>query len=421
MMLERLERVREYLNGAQAEQFLDYYCAEHFSGCITLTEDEDSGTLYLEQGHVVKAAAGFPPEGANMIGVGGPSGIWDHLADYYQRSVQVLNSNFAGDPRWVHYGPDLLNRQFNATLAHVCRIYSYVREDRPLFYDHPRRDPSVPLPEDLSFVRGFYLNVNGVKIYVETNDGPEDRGVLIALHTAGRENRQYHDIMRLFRDKYRVYAFDQPGHGKSMPLPGNRVTENHVDYANWIWDITCALHVDRPIFMGCSMAGGIVYWLAMEHPRETRAIICMQGNDNTAVSDGGSLIRLLTHPGNNVSATQRDFSDSLIGARTAQDRVDFIRWGVTCENGTVKHGDFMETYRYNVSHRMGEITCPVRIIEGTDDAIYTVEMARGSMERLVNCKDKKLEIIEGYGHFIAVENPEKVCQIVDEFIQSLED
>lgn len=279
----------------------------------------------------------------------------------------------------------------------------------------------MPLPEDLSFVRGFYINVKGVKIYVETNDGPEDKGIIVALHTAGRENRQYHDIMRLFRNKYRVYAFDQPGHGKSMPLPGNRVTENHVDYAQWIWDITCALKVERPIFMGCSMAGGIVYWLAMEHPQETRAIICMQGNDNTAVSDGGDLIRLLTHPGNNVSATQRDFSDSLIGAKTAQDRVDFIRWGVTCENGTVKHGDFMETYYYNVSERMGEITCPVRIIEGTDDAIYTVEMARGSMERLVNCKNKKLEIIAGYGHFIAVEAPEKVCEIVDDFIQTLED
>lgn len=420
-MIDKLKKVQEYLNGPEAERFLDYYCAEHFNGCITLTEDGETGTLYFDKGHVTKVEPGEAPDGIEVIGVGGPSRIWDHLGDYYQRSVQTVNANFHNDPQWMHYGSALLNRQFNATLAHVCRIYSYVREGKALWYDYPQRNPDLPIPDDLTFVRGFYIKVNGIKVYVETNDGPVDKGVIIALHTAGRDNRQYHDIMALLKDKYRVYAPDQPGHGKSMPLPGNRVTDNYIDYGKWIWDITCALGVKRPIYIGCSMAGGIVYWMAISHPEATRAVVCMQGNDNTCVSDGGNLIELLTHPANNVSATQRDFSDSMIGRKTAQSRVDFIRWGVACENSTVKKGDFMETYNFDVSDRTHEIKCPVRIIEGTDDTVYTVEMAKKTMERLTGCKDKKLEIIEGYGHFIAVENPEAVSGIIDEFIQGLED
>ena len=420
-MLERLEKVQTYLNGTEREQFLGYYCAEHYTGCLCIVEDDDVGTLYLDKGHITKCALGWPADDIPMIGVGGKKEIWDHISDYYQRSVHTMNVRFDGNPGWKQYGPDLLNRQFNCVLNHACRIYSYVREGSELYYDHPQRDPDMPLGDDLSFVRGFYINVNGVKIYVETNDGPTDKGVIIALHTAGRENRQYHDLMRLFRDKYRIYAPDQPGHGKSMPLPGNVVTSCNEDLVKWIWDITCALGVERPIYMGCSMTGGITYYMALEHPEAVRASICMQGNDNTKIAAANNLIELLTHPANNVGATQRDFSDSMIGHKTAQNRKDFIQWGVICEVGTLKKGDFMECYNLDISDRMHEITTPVCIIEGDEDTAYTVEMAKGTMERLTNCKNKQLHVIEGYGHFIAIENPEKVAEIVDEFISNLDD
>ena len=46
-------------------------------------------------------------------------------------------------------------------------------------------------------------------------------------------------------------------------------------------------------------------------------------------------------------------------------------------------------------------------------------MAQDSLDRLVNCQNKRMKIYEGYGHFIAVENPEAVCEALDEFIQSI--
>ena len=420
-MLERLQKVQEYLNGTESAKFLDYYYAEHYSGYLCIVEDEDVGCLHLVNGKVDNVSVGWPENGEQMIGVGGPKELWDHIGDYYQRSVHTMNVRFANDPRWKQYGPDLLNRQFNGPLNQACRVYSYVREGAELYYDHPKRDADRPLDEVIDYVRGFYINVNGVKIYVETNDGPTDKATIIALHTAGRENRQYHDLMRLFKDKYRIYAPDQPGHGKSMPLPGNVVTDNNEDYVKWIWDITCKLGVKDPIYMGCSMSGGITYYMALEHPDAVRGCICMQGNDNTKIGAANNLIGLLTHPANNVGATQRDFSDSMIGHRTAQSRKDFIQWGVMCEISTLKKGDFMECYNLDISDRVHEIKCPVCIIEGDEDTAYTVEMAKGTMQRLTGCENKRLEVVEGYGHFIAVENPERVAEIVDNFISSFAD
>ncbi|MBQ6482344.1 MAG: alpha/beta hydrolase [Anaerolineaceae bacterium] len=420
-MLERLQKVQEILNGPEAAKFCDYYSAEHYNGYITLKEDDDIGYLKITAGHIDEVGLGDAPEGAVVIGAGGPARIWDHVKDAYQRSIQTVNVNFKDDPSWGVVGPKLLNRQFNTTLSHVCRIYSYVRDNDEIYCDAPPREPSLPVDTDFSYVRGFYINVKGYKTYVETNDGPTDKGIIIALHTAGRECRQYHDLMKIFKDKYRIYAPDMPGHGKSMPYANNTVIMNNEMYIAWIWDVTCALGVERPIYIGCSMAGGIVYYMAAEHPDAVRAVVCMQGNDDTAVGDPSGMIPLLTHPANNVSVSQRDFSDSMIGRKTAQSRVDFIRWGVATETSILKRGDFGCCYFLDIKDRMPEVKCPVRIIEGTDDTIYTVKMAEGTMERLVNCPDKKLVAVEGYGHFIAVESPENVAVVIDDLIQSLDD
>ena len=51
-------------------------------------------------------------------------------------------------------------------------------------------------------ITGGYVNVNGIKTYYETNNGPRNpKGTIIALHTAGRETRQYHGMMEYWADK----------------------------------------------------------------------------------------------------------------------------------------------------------------------------------------------------------------------------
>ncbi|UUX35078.1 alpha/beta fold hydrolase [Fundicoccus culcitae] len=421
-LIDNLEKVQDFLNGNGSEEFLGYYAAEHYTGPIMIIEDDEVATLHLTNGHIDEITVGKPDADENTyIGVGGEGRIWDHLKDNYQRSIQYINTDFADDEGWKVYGPKLLNRQFNTTLAHIARIYSYIRDNEEIYSDRPIREANQPVLDNHDYVRGFYITVNGVKIYVETNDGPTDKGVIIALHTAGRENRQYHDLMNIFKDKYRIYAPDQPGHGKSMPLQGNTVVNDYNEYGNWIWDITKALGVDRPIYVGCSMSGGIVYHMAIEHPDEVRAVVCMQGNDDTSVEDTSGMIPLLTHPANNVGVTQREFSDSMVGRKTSQDRFDFIRWGVATETSVLKRGDFDICFFFDIKDRVHEVKCPVRIIEGTDDTIYTVEMAKGTMERLTGTDDKELHVIDGYGHFIAVESPEKVAPIIEDLIESLDD
>lgn len=417
-MMERADKLREYINGSYGEEFREYYYGKFFSGSMSFTDDGETATLYFKNGAVNDVREGYP-EGGVDIGLAGTSKGWDMWAPC-RRSLSIVGYQIrqGGNPEdFFTQGETIRFRQNNNALAQAGRLYSYIRDGVEPGSDLPERDPDRPVPPDGDVcIRGFYKRINGIKIYFETNDAPDDKATLLCLHTAGRENRQYHDMMEIFKDKYRMYSVDMPGHGKSWPLPGNAVISDYKEYGKWIWDCVEALGLENVIVIGCSMAGGITYHIAQEHP--VRGIVCMQGNDNT--EDGmGSVRELLFHPYVCPQHSHLEFTESLVGTRTSRDRVDFINWGVLCEIGKIKQGDLTETGTFNVSDKMDRITCPVMIIEGIDDQAYTAEMAQASLDRLVNCKNKRMKLFEGYGHFIAVENPEAVCEALDEFIRSI--
>jgi pimeloyl-ACP methyl ester carboxylesterase len=416
-MMKKLELLKQYLNGLEAEKFQEYYYGKFFCGTMTLIDGKEIGSLYFENGVVVSVAEGEPENGID-IGLEGTPETWNIWAKY-RRSLTIVCQQLRRQNKtgFRTLGETLRFRQNNNALAFVGRLYSYVRDGVEPGSDVPKRDPARPASTGAVSIRGFYVRVNGIKIYCETNDAPDDKAVIICLHTAGRENRQYHDMMEIFAGRYRMIAIDMPGHGKSWPLPGNKVINNYKQYGQWIWDVIQALGVENPIVIGCSMAGGITFHIAQEHP--VRGIVCMQGSDNTEDDMVNGVLEMLFHPHICPQHSHLEFSESLVGTRTNQDRVDFINWGVLCEIGKIKQGDLTETSSFNVSDKMDRVTCPVMIIEGVDDQAYTPEMAQACLNRLVNCKNKRLKLLEGYGHFVIIENPEKVCECMEEFIRSL--
>ncbi len=265
-------------------------------------------------------------------------------------------------------------------------------------------------------ITGFYEKVNGIKIYCETNNGPDDEATVICLHTAGRENRQYHELMDLLADKYRLISFDMPGHGKSWPLPGNKVVNNFRDYGKWIWDVVTALDVENPIIMGCSMGGNICYYMGINYP--VRAIVPCQGADYTP-NIAPEVLYLLDHPYVSCQHSHLEFTECLIGRKTSQERKDFIFWGVRQEIGIVKQGDLTQYNGFDVRDQVCEIACPTLIIHGLDDTGPTDEMARRTTAKMKKCQNLVYKPIEGYGHFIIVEAPEIVAEALDEFIRTL--
>lgn len=265
-------------------------------------------------------------------------------------------------------------------------------------------------------ITGHYIVVNDVKTYYETNDGPADKYTFVCTHTAGRETRQYHEIMETFAAKYRVIAFDMPAHGKTWPLPGNKAFSKRNDYSAFIWAFIQALEVKNPIVVGCSLGGNIVYHVAQEYP--VAAIVSMQGVDYTAGASDVALA-LMDHPHISLQHSHMNYSDSLVGQNPDPGAREFILWGVSQEIAVTKKGDLSIYNGFNIIDNMTKITCPVLAIRGQDDWLVDEQSVQNTLARLVNAKKVMYKKLDGVGHFPAVEKPQAVCSAIEEFLAIL--
>ena len=267
-------------------------------------------------------------------------------------------------------------------------------------------------------ITGGYILVNGIKTYYETNNGPQNpKGTIVALHTAGRDCRQYHGMMEIWADKYRVVAFDMPAHGKSWPLPGNVGITDYREYGKSIWDFIQAMEIEDPIVIGCSVAGNIVYYLAEHYP--VRAMVSMQGSTYIKAmgSSYGATVDLLDNPYVSCQHSHWDFSESLIGSKCPPEAHEFIMWGVCQECGRTKKADLSIYNNYDVTADLKNITCPCLLIRGEEDWNVPEHYYHTAMEGLVNAKKVKFVPVPGHAHFIAVEAPEIVCELIDQFLE----
>lgn len=265
---------------------------------------------------------------------------------------------------------------------------------------------------------GRYIDVKGIVTYYETNFEQYDsaKTTIVCIHTAGRETRQYHGMMKALEGKYQLVALDMPGHGKTYPLPGNKCIADRKEYGEFIWQFIDNMGIKNPVTMGCSLGGNIQWELAQNYP--VRAVISMQGADYTPTISPLSMV-LYDHPHVSLQHSHLGFSESLIGRNTDQTARDFIQWGVMTECNQAKIGDWSIYGTFDVRSSMDKVTCPVLLIRGEDDWIVSQDLVDETLSRLTNSKTVVFRGLPGTGHFGPVENPEEISGVVDEFLSKL--
>lgn len=265
---------------------------------------------------------------------------------------------------------------------------------------------------------GRYIDVKGITTYYETNYEKFDskKTTIVCIHTAGRETRQYHGMMRALAEKYQLVALDMPGHGKTYPLPGNKCIADRREYGAFIWEFIENMGIENPVTLGCSLGGNIQWELAQNYP--VRAVVSMQGADYTPTISPLSMV-LYDHPHVSLQHSHLGFSESLIGPNTDSVARDFIQWGVMTECNQAKIGDWSIYGSFDVRSTMDRVTCPVLLIRGDGDWIVSQDLVEETIGRLKNAKKVTFKVIAGTGHFGPVENPIEISRIVDEFLTDL--
>jgi pimeloyl-ACP methyl ester carboxylesterase len=275
-----------------------------------------------------------------------------------------------------------------------------------------------------------FIEIHGMRqAVVDEGDGDE---VLLLIHGMAGSAQTWREVLPQLAKRYRVIAPDLLGHGQSSKP---RTDYSLGAFAVGLRDLLDELGVESATVVGQSLGGGVAMQFLYQHPDYCRRLVLISSGG--LGPDVGLILRLLAAPG-------AEFVMPVIAPSPVLRAGDAVKsWlssaglrsprGAEMWSAYSSFGDgetrqaFLRTLRSVVDYRGQAVSAlnrlnlreglPILAIWGEDDKIIPVDHAYAALEARPDCR---LEILPGVGHFAQVEAPDKVIDLLDEFISTTE-
>ena len=252
-----------------------------------------------------------------------------------------------------------------------------------------------------------YLTIQGVEyrvFYEECGTGIP----IICQHAGGGDGLEWRTLLNDadITSKYRVIVPNLPYHGKSLPPESlewwkleYRLTKSF--FMDFQLELSKALELDRPVYMGCYVGGFLALDLALEYPDKFRAVIGV----GTAQRGGPATLDTFYHP--SVSNNYRRVNAMYFCAPMTPEvyRREVTWCAMQCAAPTTK-GDlyyyFKEHDLTGKTHLFDNSRCAVHLLTGDYDPTSSVE---DTMELAKAIKGSKFTEMKGLSHAGMHENP----------------
>ena len=375
--------------------------ARHWSGGARFRIGEQTLSLRLRDGELID---GEPGESA--IEYVGPAPVWARvLSAVPERFHNDLMANLSTGGGIERHGDPVVHAQYYAAVMRAVELLRPVESaSSPSIVP---RDGSGPFDSPVG--RYVHLNLEGVdhRIYFEE----AGQGIpLLLQHTAGCHGSQWRHLFEVpeILERFRLIAYDLPFHGKSIPPEGrswwSQPYRLEGEFLRSIpIELSRALKLDRPVFMGCSVGGLLALDLAHRHADLFRAVISVEG----ALKIEGDPERLqeLWHP--QVSGEYKArLMEGLMSPSSPLPLRKETSWVYAGGWPPVFLGDLHYYLRdFDLREVAGEIDTSrvgVHILSGEYDFSGTSELGRAAHEAIGGWTWAEMK---GVGHFPMSENP----------------
>jgi 3-oxoadipate enol-lactonase len=257
--------------------------------------------------------------------------------------------------------------------------------------------------------------VNGVTIsYTDSGgDGP----AVVLSHGYLMDAEMFEPQVAALAPRYRVITWDERGFGGTRPDG----PFSYWDSARDVLGLLDHLGIERAVLGGMSQGGFLSLRAALTAPERVRALILID-------SQAG-----LENPDSVPAYEQMEQIWTDQGPGPVQDVVAAIILG---EPGSVDYAPWFAKWaawdrdelrlafrclldRDDITGRLGEVTCPALILQGTADAAIPMERAEAMQAGLSG--PTTLVRIEGGSHAANLSHPDQVNAAILDFLGSLDD
>jgi pimeloyl-ACP methyl ester carboxylesterase len=245
--------------------------------------------------------------------------------------------------------------------------------------------------------------VKGAVWYDDNRNPVVHLPVTVMVHGAGGSHQDWPAELRRLPEANAVIP-DLPGHGRSSG-PGRQSVSA---YAGDMVALLDSLKIARAVVAGHSMGGAIAQTMALAYPDRVAGLILM-----------GTGAKLSVHPDIlNRARTETDKAVALITEWEWADGVDeqvrrLSRKRLAETRPEVLHGDYQACHAFDVRALLQRIQAPTLIIGGSLDRMTPFKFSAYLHE---NIAGSRLAIITGGGHKMALEQPQAVATVVQQWL-----
>lgn len=225
---------------------------------------------------------------------------------------------------------------------------------------------------------GKYIDLKDVKIYYEEYGKGQP---LLLLHGNNGSIEDFYQQIPFFSKYYRVIAIDTRGQGRSTDLTQDPYS--YQKFASDLYQITKNLNLDQVDIIGWSDGGNTALIFNYEHPEMVNRIVAIGANMNPAGAKENLIASLKKQVAGNDPKTNQRLIQLMLN-----------------------HPDI-------TANQLSLITNPVLVVAGSEDVI------KDEHTRLIHklIRNSELAIIPNTTHYVPFEQPEKLNEIMLNFLK----
>jgi pimeloyl-ACP methyl ester carboxylesterase len=245
--------------------------------------------------------------------------------------------------------------------------------------------------------------------------GREDASLVVLTHGATADHTMFDDLAPALAQRYRVLAWDVPGHGLSQPLPTDFGMDRLVEDELALLDIVGAR---AAVLVGQSMGGNLAQEIVFRDPERVAALVLIDCTDNfqklsavekMSLASAGPIFAL--YP---FKTLKRQSADASADTPRARERIAAMMDRVTDKKSFVEI--LMRTT--DVLHYEPDfhVPCPLLMLLGEHDGLGNIARA---MPAMASRQGVALNIVRGGGHASNMDRADEVNAAILGFLDGL--
>ncbi len=241
--------------------------------------------------------------------------------------------------------------------------------------------------------------VHGHRLYLEIHGAAKGTPVVLLHHGLGSTAAWRHQIPALVEAGYRVIAYDRWGYGASDPRPRLDVPEFTQDILD-LAALLDALHLPQVVLVGHSDGGNVALGFAAAHPHRVLAVVAVAAHIYVEPK-----MRLGIEQIQRAYQEDPKFRRGLQRAHQGRGEAVFRLWYTAW---TQPH-----LLRWDARPRLRAVSCPVLVVQGTQDEHATPQHARDLAAALPHAQ---VALVPGGRHMLPQEAPEAFNPLLLDFL-----